>query len=302
MSKLASYTMAGPVQATTVVVAFASLAIIFPPLMLVSNASLALVNLRLGARQGSSVLGLSILAMALLSFAATGSVWAGLAFSLLQWLPLFALALVLRYTVSLRNAFEFGIILGLLALLVLQGLMPDLSAYWTEMLDAYLRPAMVRAEFPAEQIDTIFAEAAQLMTGSVIASMLLTMALSLLLARWWQAVLYNPGGFREEFVNLRLGYPAAGLGLTFFIGAIATESPLIIQLAIVSLVVFFLQGIAIVHNLSARTRNPMVWLIGAYVLLVLAMPQMMIGLSLLGVVDSFVNIRLRLGTTGQGEE
>ncbi len=302
MNKLASYIMAGPLQATTTVVAFASLAIIFPPLMLVSNASLALVNMRLGVRQGMSVLGLSVLVMALLSFAATRSVWAGLAFSLLQWAPLLILAFVLRYTVSLRTTFEVAIVIGLLALLILGSLVPDLTAYWTEMLDVYLRPAMVRAELSAEQIDTLFAEAARLMTGSVIASMLLTMALSLLLARWWQALLYNPGGFREEFVNLRLGYPAAGLGVTFFIGAIATESPFIIQLAIVSLVVFFLQGIAIIHNLSARTRNPLIWLVVAYVLLVLAMPQMMIGLSALGVVDSFVNIRSRLGASDQGDE
>ncbi len=301
MNKLASYIMAGRLQATTAVVAFASLAIIFPPLMLLSNASLALVNLRLGVRQGLSVMGISILVMAILSFAATKSIWAGLAFSLLQWIPLFALALVLRYTVSLRTAFEVGIVLSLIALLVLQALVPDLNAYWTNMLDAFLRPAMVRAEFTAEQIDTIFAEAAQLMTGSVIASMLLTMALSLLLARWWQAMLYNPGGFREEFVNLRLGYPAAALGLTFFVGAIATESSLIAQLAIVSLVVFFLQGIAIIHYLSARTRNPLIWLVGTYVLLALAMPQMMTGLAALGVIDSFVDIRARLGTSSQGE-
>lgn len=295
MRKLASYIMAGPLQATTAVVGFASLALLFPPLMLGSNASLALVSLRLGVRQSLSTLGLSTLVMALLSFAATGKIWAGLVFSLLQWVPLLVLALVLRHTVSLRTAFEVGIVIGLLALLVLQGIAADMTAHWTEMLDVYLRPAMTRADFPPELIDKVFAEAAQLMTGSVVASMLLTMALSLLLARWWQSILYNPGGFREEFVNLRLGYPAAGLGLVFFIGAIVSDSPLIIQLAIVSLVIFFLQGIAIIHNLSTRTRNPVIWLIGAYVLLVFAMPQMMTGLSALGVLDSFVDIRSRWG-------
>ena len=44
--------------------------------------------------------------------------------------------------------------------------------------------------------------------------------LCLFVSRWWQAMLYNPGGFGEEFRQLRLDVRAAGLSIIAFIVAL----------------------------------------------------------------------------------
>jgi hypothetical protein len=294
MRRLASFIMADQLRATTVVLGFAALALVFPPLMLLSGAALMLVTARLGVGSGLALLGLSTLASLALSQLVTGQLWAGLLFSLLQWAPAFVLALILRYTVSLDRTLLSAVALGLagLALLYLWG--PDLTPYWREIVEDYLRPALEQAELPAENLDQTLAKVVQLMSGAVIASMLVSHTLSLLLARWWQSLLYKPGGFREEFLGLRLGRVAAALSLLLFAGALLSQSPAMTALAIVALVMFLFQGLAIVHNLSARTANPMLWLIGAYVLLMLALPQMTAALSAMGVLDNFVDIRSRL--------
>ena len=236
----------------------------------------------------------SALAMGLISFIALGQPWTGVAYSLLHWLPLTALALVLRYTMLLGLTLQVVIGLGVFAVLVAHFISPDLTGYWTSLLDKYLRPAMIQAELPAESVDEILRKVAQFMTGSFVASMQLSMALALFLARWWQALLYNPGGFRNEFLQLRLGYPMALVGLGLFAMAVLTNSAVAVELAMVGLLMFLLQGVAVVHSLCARTRTPAMWLIGFYIILILALLRMLLAVCALGVIDNFVNLRTRL--------
>ena len=294
MQKLAAYIMSGRLQAVTAVVGFAILAFPLPPFALVSGAALALVTLRLGTVYGLTILAYSALAMGLISFIALGQPWTGVAYSLLHWLPLTALALVLRYTMLLGLTLQVVIGLGVFAVLVAHFISPDLTGYWTSLLDKYLRPAMIQAELPAESVDEILRKVAQFMTGSFVASMQLSMALALFLARWWQALLYNPGGFRNEFLQLRLGYPMALVGLGLFAMAVLTNSAVAVELAMVGLLMFLLQGVAVVHSLCARTRTPAMWLIGFYIILILALLRMLLAVCALGVIDNFVNLRTRL--------
>ena len=285
--------MAGQLQATTTVVGFAVLALIFPPLALFSGAALALVTLRLGLVHGFTVLGLSTSVMLLISLVVFGQAWTGLVYSLLQWLPLIVLALILRQSVSLSLTLQVAIALGLAVVCSVHLAVPDVAEYWKELLDEFLRPTMIQAQIPADSIDTAFNKAAQLMTGTFISSMLLSFSLVLMMARWWQALLYNPGGFRNEFLNLRLGYPAAITGIALFVAAILSNTILTTELAMVGLTLFFLQGVAIVHSVARKMKNPILWLIGFYVILIFAPIQMLAAVCVLGVIDTFANFRTR---------
>lgn len=153
---------------------------------------------------------------------------------------------------------------------------------------------MVQAQIPVESIDSVFDTAAQLMTGTFVSSMLLSLSLVLIIARWWQALLYNPGGFGEEFINLRLGYPAAIIGSGLFVLAVLSNKNLITELAMVSLALFFLQGIAIVHNIARKMKNPIMWLVGFYAIFLLALLQTLAGICALGVIDTFADFRSRV--------
>jgi len=114
----------------------------------------------------------------------------------------------------------------------------------------------------------------------------------LLLARWWQALLYNPGGFREEFHQLRLG-PIVALaclvcGLFHYYQGQDSAS---------WGTVFFLPlevaGIGLVHWLVARRGLGSQWLVIFYILLLFVAPLRGV-IAVLAVLDSVLNLRGRV--------
>jgi len=303
MGKLAAYIMAGRLQAATAVLGFVALAFVFPPLSLLSGAALALVTLRRGASDGLQVAALALAVATALGWLALGTPSPGLIFGLVQWAPVFILALALRYTISLRVGVGMAAVLGLVLLGVLHVAVPDLAALWTAVLDEYFRTNLEQVEVPTEQIDETLQTASVIMTGAVVSSLMFVAVLSLLIARWWQSVLYNPGGFRSEFQELRLGRPLAIVGPALLVAAYLQKSSVLTEAALVAMLPFLLQGIAVVHGLSARSTNPVPWLIGLYALLIIAMPQMMAALIALGVMDNFVDLRRRFPSRqGRGED
>lgn len=296
MGKLAAFVMMGRWHATGVVVGFALLGLMVPPLTLLSGAALGLVTLRLGAASGLSVLGLAVLALTALSAIATGRPWIGAAYGMTQWAPLLILALILQRTVSLATTLKAASALSLAVVLGVKYMAPDIMLLWQTVLDDVVRPALLRADMPSATVNALLHQAAQVMTGGFVAAMLLSLCLALLLARWWQALLYNPGGFREEFTALQLDYPPAGLALALTAAALLTGAPLMIELSTVASVIFFLQGMAVAHAVIAKSGHPAVWLAGVYGALLLALPQMMAGLAAMGAIDAFADFRARLGT------
>ena len=64
---------------------------------------------------------------------------------------------------------------------------------------------------------------------------------------------------------------------------------------LILLVIYLLQGLALVHAIVHRTQAHRGWLIGLYVVLLLAAPEMMPLLALLGWMDTWIDFRARLG-------
>lgn len=301
MNKLAAYIMTGRWQAIAAVIGFAMLGLLLPPFTILSGAALGLVTLRLGAPRGLSVVGPAVLVLTALSAVAVGEAWIGLVYGVVQWVPLLLLTAILRRTMSLAVTLVSGTAIGLATVLTIKLLTPGVESLWASLLNQVVRPALMRVDVPAAAIDPMLTQAAQVMTGGFVAATLLSLALALLLARWWQALLYNPGGFREEFTGLRLGLPAAGVALALAAGALLSKASLMIELAMVSSVIFFLQGMAVAHAVVATISYPMAWLAGLYGLLLLALPQMMVGLATLGAVDALVDFRGRVARSRRGD-
>ena len=61
----------------------------------------------------------------------------------------------------------------------------------------------------AEEIKQSIQLFAQFMTGGVAAGTVYGLLFGLFMARWWQSALYNPGGFRAEFLSLKVHPPMA---------------------------------------------------------------------------------------------
>jgi hypothetical protein len=132
--------------------------------------------------------------------------------------------------------------------------------------------------------------AAHLVGNLAFMQMLLTL-MSLLTARWWQAKLYNPGGFQQEFYQLRLSRAnilvlVAGLVLFSIIEGYHQWTWLF---AIPIIIV----GIALVHALVALKQLSRPWLIGFYLLFVTFAP--IVPLLMMAVIaDSALDFRSRI--------
>ncbi|MGB2271898.1 MAG: hypothetical protein ACPH15_02650 [Pseudomonadales bacterium] len=132
--------------------------------------------------------------------------------------------------------------------------------------------------------------AAHLVGNLAFMQMLLTL-MSLLTARWWQAKLYNPGGFQQEFYQLRLSRAnilvlVAGLVLFSIIEGYH-------QWAWLFAIPMIIVGIALVHALVALKQLSRPWLIGFYLLFVTFAP--IVPLLMMAVIaDSALDFRSRI--------
>ncbi|GIX30748.1 MAG: hypothetical protein KatS3mg124_1220 [Porticoccaceae bacterium] len=115
----------------------------------------------------------------------------------------------------------------------------------------------------------------------------------LLVARWCQAVLYNPGGFRREIHALRL-HPAVAATLAAAIAGAHLSGPEFAPWASLAGIPLLLAAIGLVHHAVAALHGGVGWLCLFYGALVLVGPLTLV-LALVGFLDSFVNFRRLLG-------
>ncbi|AGA34895.1 membrane protein, putative [Thioalkalivibrio nitratireducens DSM 14787] len=301
MRVLADFAMQGRWRAVGSVAALGALGVFVPPVAILSGAVVGLVALRLGIGQALFVAGFGSLFLGAVVFALTGGsplvgVFAGLA----QWLPVAAMGEVLRQSVSWRVTLSVAAVVAGALVLTARLVVPDLESAWVAVGVQMLAPFIEANGTQAEDLEGVLVQVAPFLTGLLAGIFLLSMVLSLVIARYWQALLYNPGAFGTEFRALQLGPgPAlAMVGLALAGQLLAT--PLALELAFILAVLFFLQGLAVMHGLThARSMNAF-WLVGLYVLLVLALPQMFLLITALGAVDGVTRLRERLAAQDKG--
>jgi len=197
------------------------------------------------------------------------------------------------------------VLFGAAVLLLVYGVFGDPVPWWIERLQA-LQVMLDEAGLPVTNLsdEQLVHDVAALMTGLVLASVLIGVLGSLLLARWWQSGLVHPGAFREEFHKLRLGFAAGLLTLGVMLAARlvgGTSGELIAQLAMIMLVPYLLVGLAVVHSLVAQTGRSSAWLAVVYVLLAL-IPQTTLLLAGGGLLDTWVDFRRRVRSKGRPDE
>ena len=243
MRGLAEFIMRGRWQALAVAVVGAG-SLLFGWL---SAAAIALVTLRKGIIDGSWLV-LWALLPALLAAWMSGDIG-----SIVLLAGTFVLAVILRTTVSLALAILASAALGILGgagLLLISGeFLDQLVVVFAELigdLEANMKASGQTITLPRPTPGQV--------AGILAAGNAVTAVLSLLLARYWQALLYNPGGFRVEFHRLRLP-----VGATLILGGLAIflwlQASWISGWAMVWAVPLMFAGFALVHAWVAFTRR-----------------------------------------------
>jgi hypothetical protein len=295
---LAGYIVSGRWQAALVATASGLLALILLPLSCLGAAAIALVTLHIGIFSGLQVMGLATASVILLYLLAGVQLTLVIVILLLLWLPCWLAAAILQQTRNLGAAFKAATLFGVTLLLLVYASIQEPAAAWLEVLKVMLA-MFEEAGFKLDGLsdEQLLQEFAALMTGVALSWLVLGIIASLLLARWWQSLLVHPGAFREEFGNLRLGNLAGMLTVGMLLVARLTQdtiSEISAQLAMILLVPYLLVGLAVIHSLVKQAGRGTGWLVAVYLLLAFV-PQTTLLLAAGGLLDTWVDLRRRLG-------
>ena len=287
MQALGNYILRGRLQAVAVITLLALVSLILPPLAyLFSGVPVGLVTMRRGAIISIEIIIGSLLAMGLFLWLAQIPLQICLAFAVVIWVPVWLCASVLRSTGSQGMLVLVAGVIGLGFIVTMYLGTEDVSAWWQRWLDAWIDTAA-----PADmglQYKQVLEPVVPLMNAVMAAGLVLSLVLTTLIARWWQARLFNPGGFSEEFRSLRLPkwlFLPAVLGLLLMMMIGEPASSLLRDCLIIIVFLYLFHGIAMVHRIVNRKNLPGVWLICMYVLL-LVVPQSVLFVACLGIADS----------------
>jgi hypothetical protein len=283
MRALAEFIMRGRMQATLVVVGSAAL----PLLFWLSAAAGSLVLLRRGSSDA-----LGILAWALLP--AIGWWYFGEPRTLLVLLGALGLALLLRagqswnrvLLCSVAMGLVYGLVLGAVFREPIEAMAGELQKLLPQMLDG------VHQQMSVDERARLESLIAPVLTGLLAALLQIVSLLSLMLGRYWQALLYNPGGFGREFRALRLP-PAQAMLLLVGLLLGPNLGPQMAMLTPLCSVPLAFAGIGLLHGLVAQGRLAKFWLVGLYITLLLFMQLTYPLLVVLAIVDSLFDFRGR---------
>ncbi|MFO7640316.1 MAG: DUF2232 domain-containing protein [Candidatus Competibacteraceae bacterium] len=295
MKSIATCIMRGRSSAVLIAATTAVLFWLFPPFLIVSGAVVALVTLRHGPAEGALLVALAGLGATVLTTLVVGAPWPMVQILAVCWLPLWILALVLRATVSLARTLQVAAAMSLAGVLGFYGVLGDPAIWWEGVLGrwerelAALAPTADRSTL--NQVLELLKGWAPFMSGQMVSAALLFVVLGLLLGRWWQALLFNPGGFRPEVHELRLGRPLALLMLALFGAALLTGWMPLTNGVLVLGTLYTVQGVALAHALVFKLQLSSAWLLLFYLLLFPLLSQLVMAL---GIADAWADFRGRV--------
>lgn len=262
-------------------------------LSILGGGMVALVGLRQGPIEGLAVCLLAGAGLLALSLAVGVDPLVVVGGAMTLWLPAVLVAWVLTRTRSQAHGIQASGAVGGLGVLAFYLGTEAPGERGREFVDQFLVP-MAERMGEGETPDTEVLDAwAGMVPGLLGAALMVAVMVSLLLGRWWQAILYNPGGFQAEFHELRHGLvPMYVLGGIMVLAALSGQ-PWAMNLALIAIIVLLMQGLSVIHALVHRRGLGGFWLVPVYGLLVLLPLPVMTALAGLGIVDNVVDIRAR---------
>jgi len=271
MRGLAEYVMTGRRRAIIAVLLLGLL----PLLNLLNPVMVGLVALRKGWQEG-----IVIFAWALLPLGAWAMI--GDVVPLIMLVGISALALLLRETESWEFTLLAAIAIGLCVEIYLR-VQPAVLDVLMAQVEIYLQNNNPQ--------DLQIADVRNAMVTVIGAVYMFLSIVLLMLARWMQAALYNPGGFKQEFHRLRVEQKVGLILIAAML--LASFGVLIPEAWVLYLVIPLLfSGIALVHAVVAIKNLSRMWLVTFYVLLMLPITVQM--LVLFALIDSWYDFRTRL--------
>lgn len=257
-------------------------AAILPLLGWLSTVIVALVVLRHGVAAGSLVMLWTLLPL-FVSLYVFGD-----PSSTLALVGTFVMALLLRQTVSWELVLVAAVVLSAVGAVVFELAAGDILARFTAYYLDYLAQ-MGQADLIAER------DASAVLLGFFALGQAYAMLIMLIIARWCQSALYNPGGFKKEFHQLRLSPVISAGVLAAMLLCLVFPEQLGRWLPLLTVPLIF-ASLGLIHWLLAFKELSKNWVAGFYAGLVLLFQLVYPFLASLALMDSWFDIRKKLQT------
>lgn len=280
MKALAEFILRGRLQALVV----ALIGSFFP---LISSAAIALVSLCKGAKEGTL---------------------------LFLWV---SLALVLAQRAGAENSLLTAVSISSLGIMVFTASVHRVLASWQWTLLATVLVAVICAQgfglFMGSSVTALVATAQEMLnavtseeqtrssvslTESMVLGLIATIlavgsVMSLMLARWWQAGIKNPGGFQKEFHSFAIDANIAVMLILVLIAGqfFSKNTQIWADLAALPLLI---AGIALVHYVVKLFNQGKQWLAFLYAGIIMLGKPVTLILVVLGLTDSLIDLRSKL--------
>ncbi|MEM7304515.1 MAG: DUF2232 domain-containing protein, partial [Pseudomonadota bacterium] len=289
----ALFTVSGKLQAFTVVFGFLSFGLVFPLAAIISGAALVLVTLYVDPKNATLITLFAVVALAATTYFLMGNPLVGATAALAQLTPSLFLASLLYQTRSLSFSLQAAAILGVIAFVAIKFFYPQDVSFWESALTPMLNSMFEVSGITAEESQTLIREISTYMTGVMITSIVLVHSIILYFGYWLFCKAKDSEQYKKDFREVRLGKALAALAVVTCIWAVTAQSPYIAQLCAILSVLFAIQGMTMIHVLCATLKKGKLWLVISY-LVIIFVPQAIFFVIVLGLSDSFFNLRNKL--------
>ena len=281
MKALAEFILRGRLQALIV----ALIGSFFP---LISTSAVALVSLCKGAKEGTLLF-----------------LWVSLALVLLQQSgsenPLLTVVSIVSLGIMVLAAEVHRVmaswqwtllVIVVVAVISAQGFAILMGSSVTSLV-ATAQDLLNAVKSQGQDAQTSIVLSGSMLLGLVATILAIGSIMSLMLARWWQAGVQNPGGFQKEFHGFSIDAKIAVILIVILVvGQFFSQSAQIwVDIAALPLII---AGIALVHFAVKLFGQGRQWLAFLYVGMIIVGKPVTLLLVVLGLTDSLIDLRSRL--------
>jgi len=255
-------------------------AAVLPLLGWLSTVIVALVCLRHGAFAGFLVLLWACLPISVALY------YVGDPSPLIAMVGTFLMAVMLRQALSWELVLVASVVLSGVGALIFELTATDLLARFVEFYIEYLQRVDASIALQPDQ-------ALPLLLGFFASGQAFAMVVMLMIARWCQSALYNPGEFKKEFHQLRLS-PVVSSGIVVAMLVCYMFSEQLGRWLPLLTVPLVFASLGLVHWVMNDRNLSKNWVAGFYVALVLLFQLVYPFLASVALMDSWFNIRNRI--------
>ncbi|GJM07449.1 MAG: hypothetical protein DHS20C10_11830 [marine bacterium B5-7] len=296
LEKVGHFLLASRTRAIVFVFLFS----LVPFLAWVSKVIVGFVTLRKGPKEGALMLLWAI--MPAVVFAYLGHPWVLLFDAVIGGFLLWAMACILRATGSWLRVLQLSLLVGSVGVIAAHCLHADIASWWYHMIDQtyHDKLQMMKQDgllLQAQEVGEMygrFKDAGSLLwvsrmsTGFAAMLSLASTIVNLLMARWWQGLLFNPGGLRQELFRVYLTITPVFLALLCGV-AMHFQQYLAWDLSPVLALPLVFVGLLSCHRQFDGRRAAGLFLFMLYALLFLFLPYSLVAVVGVGMLSTLMH-------------